>query len=281
MFRFFKAIIAMTFLVIAFLSSCKKESTTTNNPTNSDPFPVPSSYVKLGETYILGAKVKAVVYATSALTTGYNKLYVAMYDSIDGKHQMDGHFSIDPIMDMGTMQHGTPYEPMDEVEDISNGLYEAGIVFTMPSSTGNTWKLNIAYHNHRYDLEGEGELDLNVTQATVSRLYFLNNTPDTQNLTVALIDPLKPQTGMNTFELGIYKRIGKDYLPDSSYTISINPQMLSMGHSSPNNVNPTATHHGHYAGKVNFTMSGTWRVYVTINKKGTLIDDKSYFDITP
>jgi hypothetical protein len=56
--------------------------------------------------------------------------------------------------------------------------------------------------------------------------------------------------------------------------------MPSMGHGSPNNVNPVHTSNGHYLGKVNFTMSGFWRVHLTIKKNGVLLSNDQYFDIT-
>jgi hypothetical protein len=44
----------------------------------------PDGMVKIGETYVLGAKAKAYIYAKQAIFTGYNTIYVAMYDSADG-----------------------------------------------------------------------------------------------------------------------------------------------------------------------------------------------------
>jgi len=54
--------------------------------------------------------------------------------------------------------------------------------------------------------------------------------------------------------------------------------MLSMGHSSPGNVNPTYTDIGHYKGKVAFSMSGLWRVYMNIKRNNVTVSDSSYFD---
>jgi hypothetical protein len=67
---------------------------------------------------------------------------------------------------------------------------------------------------------------------------------------------------------------------DDSYTMEITPEMPSMGHGSPNNVNPTNTGNGHYKGKVNFTMTGEWKVNVLVKKDGVTISKNAYFIIT-
>jgi hypothetical protein len=62
-------------------------------------------------------------------------------------------------------------------------------------------------------------------------------------------------------------------------TVEITPEMPSMGHGSPNNVNPVHTGNGHYKGTVNFTMTGDWRIHLKLTRNGRLISDKAYFDI--
>lgn len=66
----------------------------------------------------------------------------------------------------------------------------------------------------------------------------------------------------------------------TDYEVEINPEMPSMGHGSPNNVNPVHTAKGHYTGKVNFTMTGLWRVHIKLKKNGSVISESAYFDIT-
>ncbi len=56
--------------------------------------------------------------------------------------------------------------------------------------------------------------------------------------------------------------------------------MISMGHGAPNNVNPMHIGKGHYMGKVNFTMSGSWNVKLKIYENGTLISESLLFEIT-
>jgi hypothetical protein len=63
--------------------------------------------------------------------------------------------------------------------------------------------------------------------------------------------------------------------------IEIDPEMPTMGHGSPNNVNPIDMGEGHYLGKVNFTMSGFWRVNMKfMTATNEMMKDDKYFDIT-
>ena len=41
---------------------------------------------------------------------------------------------------------------------------------------------------------------------------------------------------------------------DSSLSVTITPEMPSMGHGSPNNINPVHVGKGHYKGKVNLIL---------------------------
>jgi hypothetical protein len=64
-------------------------------------------------------------------------------------------------------------------------------------------------------------------------------------------------------------------------SIAITPEMPSMGHGSPNNVDPVYTADGRYEGKVNFTMTGYWKVNMVIrDAEDVIIKDNAFFDIT-
>jgi hypothetical protein len=54
--------------------------------------------------------------------------------------------------------------------------------------------------------------------------------------------------------------------------------MPTMNHGSPNNVNPVHKGNGHYKGKVNFTMTGLWRLHFTL-KAGDAIAKADSLDI--
>ncbi len=262
-------------------AACKKEETTNNTTTPTDTFQIPSGYIKVGESYVIGAKAKVVVYSESSLKTGYNKLHTIVYDSASGTILKSGHLEIMPMMDMGSMQHSSPVENQESETPVNN-FYESAVIFTMPSSSMGSWKLHVHFHNHSSDLEGEAELDVTVANQTPARvltsvLAAYNNA----KAVISLIPPAKWKAGLNDFEITIHKMATMEEFPAvEDYTVEIEPEMPSMGHGSPNNVNPVHTKDGHYMGKVNFTMSGLWHVKLKLFKNGTLVSEGLLFEIT-
>ena len=98
---------------------------------------------------------------------------------------------------------------------------------------------------------------------------------------ISLIPPVKWKAGLNDFEITIHKMVSMDDFPTvEDYTVEVEPEMPSMGHGSPNNVNPVHTSNGHYMGKVNFTMSGLWNVKLKLFKNGKLVSEGLLFEIT-
>jgi hypothetical protein len=57
----------------------------------------------------------------------------------------------------------------------------------------------------------------------------------------------------------------------SNCDVTIEPSMPSMGHGSPNNINPVHMADGHYMGSVNFTMDGEWLIEVSVLEGSTEI----------
>lgn len=268
------------FIVALFLQSCKKEETNTNqNPSNTNTPTTPEGLVKIGETYILGARTKAYIYATKAPFVGYNTFYAAMYDSVDGTQITDGHFNLSAEMDMGMMKHNCPVEPNEDINSTTK-LFSTSLVLIMPGTMG--WKLNIDFHNHKNDLEGIGSLPIQVAEASPKRMVStLLPLDDSAKVFVSFVLPTKAKVGLNDAEFTIHEIASNTSFPAiTDYTIEMIPTMPSMGHGSPNNVNPVHTSNGHYTGKLNFTMSGLWEIQLKLYKNGVLLTDKLVFEIT-
>ena len=95
-----------------------------------------------------------------------------------------------------------------------------------------------------------------------------------------MVMPASWNVGLNKFEFTIHKMESMMSFPAvTDMTVEITPEMPSMGHGSPNNVNPVHTGNGHYSGTVNFTMTGDWRIHLKITQNGRVISEKAYFDI--
>ena len=93
---------------------------------------------------------------------------------------------------------------------------------------------------------------------------------------LTLTAPTNPATGSNALEFVVRSATAADSL----WRVAFVPTMPSMGHSSPNNVQPTYAG-GTYAGQVNFTMSGDWRIYFCLERAdGGFADSSHFIDIT-
>jgi len=265
--------------VIAFTFSCKKNNTAPDEETGPTVNPT-ANLVQIGETYIIGAKAKAVIYSTKPFETGYNDIYVALYDSVDGSKLSNGHFDILPMMDMGMMQHSCPVENTEDTTT-TNGYFKSAVVFIMPGNA-TQWSLNLNFHNHKNNLEGTGILGVNVNSSSPNKLVSTVLPLDSNSsVFISLVGLSNPQVGINDFEITLHKKSNMMSFPAiDNYSVEIVPEMPSMGHGSPNNVNPILTSNGHYVGKVNFTMTGLWRVNLKLYKNGTLISSDQYFETT-
>lgn len=272
-----KVVLLLAITSITF--SCKKNSTEPEEETVEQTTPT-DNLTKMGETYITGANTKAVIYSAKAFETGYNEVFVALYDSTDGTRLSNGHFTVTPMMDMGTMTHSCPVEnTTDSVT--TNGYFKSAIVFSMPG-TSSQWSLNFTFQNKKNGLTGTGSAGVTVISSSPSR--FKSTTVPLDNndkVFISLVNLKTPQVGVNDFEITLHKKGAMNSFPAiNNYSVEIVPEMPSMGHGSPNNVNPVLTSNGHYAGKVNFTMTGLWRINVNLYLNGTLISNDQYFETT-
>jgi len=257
--------------------SCKNDVVDLVNPLDG--------LIKIKEGYAIGASAKIEIWGTKNFFTGYNNLKVVLYDSLNPTSKItDAHITFLPVMTMGmgsmSMQHSSPVENPDAIA--VNGVFPAAIAFIMGTATDAYWNLSVGVHNHKYDKEGVANFDITVDNPINSSLtVFKSQTADSTKLVLALVQPSIPKVGLNDIEFTIHRMASMmDFPADDSYAIEITPIMPSMGHGSPNNINPVNSGNGHYKGKVNFTMTGDWRINVIIKKNGAIIKNNAFFNIT-
>ncbi len=270
-------IISMLILSVI-LFSCSND----NTDDQIDPL---DGYTKLQEAYAIGASAKVEIWGHKNFYMGYNKLVVVLYDSLQPKVKLtDAYIQFSPLMTMNMngmiTQHAAPVENPDEtaIDDVFPGA----VAFVMPTATDGSWKLGVSVHNQKYDKEGEAEFDITVDNPSISVMtVFTALAPDNSKLVLSILEPSKPKVGINDIEFTIHRKVSMMEWPaDDTYSIEITPEMPSMGHGSPNNVNPVSSGNGHYKGKVNFTMTGEWRINVLIKKGDQAVSQDLYFNIT-
>ncbi len=254
--------------------SCKKESA---KPIDE----LENHLLKISEAYAIGAAVKVEVWSESGLKTGYQRLYVALYDSVSNTRIHKANVEITPVMDMNNsgqkMSHSAPAEN-PQTDQAENMLFPCAAVFTMPSNgSDGAWRLLVMVKKEGQSKAGKADIPLVIKQSEPERVKTIT-TKDGSRLTIAYILPVKPKMGINDFEVSIHRRKDMMNFPaDGTYSLTVTPEMPSMGHGSPNNINPVHIKNGHYRGKVNFTMTGDWRINIDLSKDGET--DSVFFDL--
>ncbi|WP_181163807.1 FixH family protein [Pontibacter mangrovi] len=242
------ALFATTFLT----TSCDTEEDTPEPAT---------AYEKIAEGQTETAHLKVEVYATAALTTGYNPLYIALYDEA-GKRVEQADIRLMPLMEMTDKKHAAPAESPSSEKAVA-GYFPGAVVFTMPSGDMGTWSLTV-------QVQANGQTDkvtlpVTVQEPATPRLKSFVLATDGSKYFVAYLQPQEPKVGVNDMEVAVYRMASMmDFPAATDLTLELAPEMPTMGHGSPNNVSPVHTGQGHYKGQVNFTMTGLWYLHLTL-----------------
>jgi len=258
--------VTMAILLALGLFSCGKE----HGP--ASPF---AGLTRIASSAVPGAAATLEIWHAGTLEDGYAPLVMTLRDSAHpDTYLTDAHIHLMPMMGMtGVALHGAPVENPGEMA--VNDQFPGAIVFPMPGE----WMLHVLVHNHLVDKEGEAMIPLTVQAAVPTEVQTVSTT-DNRILVISRASrKVSPVKGMNDFELTLHHAVDlMTYEPDSSYTITITPEMPSMGHGSDGNVDPVHMGIGHYKGKVNFTMAGDWRMHVLLKKDGLDAALPFYFD---
>ncbi len=254
-------------LITLFISGCD---------TSDDETPTPTiTYHKIAEGSTLEADLKVEVYSTEELTTGYNPLYIKLYDPA-GTQINQASINLVPMMEMADKKHASPVENPTSGQAV-DGYYKGAVVFTMPSGEMGNWSLKVNIQAN--GKEASITLPLTIKEPAVSRLKSFVSATDGSKYFVALLQPAKPKVGVNDLEIAVYRAETMMSFPAvSNLAITVAPEMPTMSHGSPNNVNPVHTGAGHYLGKVNFTMTGLWYLHLYLYD-GTGEAGKLYFEV--
>ena len=253
-----KMILGLLAIALLFVS-CKKDDV--------KPDAKPIEKIKLGEA-VTSKDEKITLWSDAALTTGYHKLYLSVSD-VNDKSVPGASVVFQPFMDMGTMKHSSPVE--QPVYNAASGLYEGAAVFTMPSGM-HFWMVNVTVNGEMKSIH------VTIPDAK-TKLVSSYVGIDGNKYVVALVPPKKWEVGMNDLEILINQNLMMTFPVVNDFKIVFTPEMPSMGHGSPNNVNPTNIGNGRYKGKVNYTMTGDWRLHFKISKNDLVIVEDATIDI--
>ncbi len=235
---------------------------------------------------------------TGKLHKGYNDIYFVVTKKKTGNYVKNYDITnVTPLMNMVKMKmwHSTPVGPAVESFDKTRLAVKRGWVsFLMNTSEAGTWQFS-------YDVSvlgskgGIKEAPITVDALPAGQDWLKNFKVGDDTYFLSLVNPSDFVTGTNTIQAYISKKsnpITTPYaLASEIFTIEIDPRMPDMGsHTSPGNVALTKQEDGSYKGSINLTMTGLWRIHLTVkDAQGNIVaggDDLKdgfsslYWDVT-
>jgi hypothetical protein len=265
-------------IAVILLTACKKE---TINPTVVIDT-TKTSLVKISEAYVPGSATKVELWSDSEISTGYQKLFVALYDSITNKPITRSIVEILPILyekvNGSLVSSSVPVENPESF-DATQTLFQSAAIFTAPTYGDLAfWKINIMVKKAGQNEFSEVQIPIYVKPSVYERVKTIEASDGTK-LNIAFISPLYPKLGINDFEIIINHKVDLfTYHCDNTHLIDINVEMPLTKERSTNNVNPSYDRNGHYKGRVNLTKNGIWRININLTKNGKTVS--TFFDIS-
>lgn len=256
-------ILIASLLGLVLFSACTKDEKT--NPT-----PQPIDKVELGTATTASGLTVTLWSNLKDLKTGFNLLFVSLKNT-DKASVTDKIITFLPMMDMGSMKHSSPVQQPKYNAETS--LYEGAVVFTMPSGEMGSWDIELRVNDEvvKFDLTILAS-DLKVTgsySGTDGEKYFVTLMPH---------EPWK--VGLNDFSILINQSEDMNSFPPyNDFSIDFDPEMSSMGHGSPNNLAPVSMGEGIYKGKVNYTMTGDWKLNFKLKRGNEVIVENAFVEV--
>lgn len=234
---------------------------------------------------------------TGKLHAGYNEVYFVSTKRSTGNYIKNFQVTnITPTMTMEQgLQHSTP--AADSAASFNYdflAVKKAWVAFVMPSSDNGSWTIS-------YDVTSKGRpgkvenAPITVDQLPDGQSWIKTFKYNDQTYYLSLVEPTSWTTGTNYIQAYVSKQsdpiTSRFKLAPENFTIDIDPRMPDMAnHTSSDNVSLTKQRDGSYLGTINLTMTGLWRIHLTVkNDNGTIIaggDDLSdgfsslFWDIT-
>ena len=235
---------------------------------------------------------------TGSFHVGYNDIYFVVTKKKNGNYVKNYDISgITPHMLMVKMNmtHSTPVSA--GVESFNNdylAVKRGWISFIMATSDAGSWTLAF-----NYSILGSNgtssEVDITVDALPTGQEWVKSFKAGDDTYYVSVVNPLDWKTGKNAIKAYVSKKSTPATTPyglaSEQFVIEIDPRMPDMGnHTSPDNVGLSLQDDGSYQGTVNLTMTGRWRIHLTVkDNQGNVVaggDDLDegysslYFDVT-
>jgi hypothetical protein len=207
--------------------------------------------------------------ADAPLATGMNPIYVQLRNA-SGALVTDSTVTVSPLMAMTGMTHGCPVGP---IAVGASGDYQGYVVFQMASSATDTWTAKVTVTPPPGGTAADVTLPITVAANTTTggaRTFTLGTGTMAERYVVSMNATATQMVGPNPITVTVYRStdMSMTFTPVNDATVTVDPQMPSMGHGSSGSVNPTFVASGAYQGQLNYSMPGAWETTVTVNRPG-------------
>lgn len=219
---------------------------------------------------VVDGKYNVFAYSrTGTFHTGYNELYFVATKKLTGNYvkQFDVE-GLSPLMEMAAMnmKHSAPAAASAvSLDDQHLAVKRAWVSFLMDGE----WTFG---YNARVlgATGGVEQAALSVGSQGDGQQWLKSFKADGQTYYLSLVTPTDWQTGTNTIRAYVSQKgsVATEAYPLAAqqFTIDIDPRMPDMGnHTSPDNQPLTRQTDGSYEGTINLTMTGLWRIYLTVH----------------
>ena len=225
---------------------------------------------------VVDGKYNVFAYSkTGKFHVGYNDIYFVATKKKNGNYiknyEISG-FTPHMLMVKMSMKHSTPVGAGAESFDNNYLAVKRGwISFVMSSSENGSWTL--AYNYSVLGSKGTtDEKDITVDALPDGQQWLKSFKVGNDTYYLTLVNPTDYKTGKNSIQAYVSKKSTPATTPyalaSEQFVIEIDPRMPDMGnHTSPGNEALQLQADGSYLGNVNLTMTGRWRIHLTIKDK--------------
>lgn len=243
----------------------------------------------------IDGKYNVYVYTkTGSFHTGYNEIYFVSTKKETGNYikelTVTGHT---PLMFMSKMNmyHSTPVSEKSRIVNYDYlAVKRVWVSFLMETSDAGSWTYSYEV-NVLGKSGGVEKKDITVNALPEGQSWLKSFKVGNDTYYLSLVNPIDWKTGTNDIRAYVSKKstpATTPYLPASeTFTIDIDPRMPDMGnHTSPNNTPLVKQDDGSYKGTINLTMTGLWRIHLTVkDSEGSIVaggDESStlFWDVT-
>lgn len=250
------------------ITSCKKDQEESHIPAlpNANNNELQADY--LGSAYAHyagGPTVRVELYALKKALTGYNTIYIALFDSTSRKRITDADLVLKANWEMGGLKSSAMVENVEKSQ--TPGIYTCGVAFPEWGS----WKLNVKVFDKKSQETAEANMNVKVSLNGSSTMLFIPQ--DSVEYGMVFLSSKGNKVGSNEFVVWVNRKVNDDYVAAEDMSISAEAVMPLDTNSSTGLKPLQHIGKGRYINVLNFNQKGYWQIKLTVKKGNTVISN--------